>query len=180
MHFILLRVYRLVVVVSEKSIWNKQKLKNINEDQWRTWRNSLAEAEMTTFSLPITTAARNWYTGSKERSLPLRYYFDLPLMKPCWPSPMASLFSMCLSTDSRKICFLIFSGTKVRLTGLQFLRSFFFPLFKMGVMFSLFHFVGTSPDWHNFSSMMDSGLAFHQVPWNWCTLRFLWLIHPYR
>jgi len=68
-------------------------------------------------------------------------------------------------------------GTEVRLTGLLFPESSFCPLLKMGVMFLLFQSVGTSPDCHDFSNMMDSSFATscavpsgsadapHQVPW---------------
>ena len=45
------------------------------------------------------------------------------------------------------------------LTGLQFLGSSFFPFLKMGVMFPLFQLMGTSPDCHDPSNMMDGGLA---------------------
>jgi len=50
-------------------------------------------------------------------------------------------------------------GTEVRLTGLQVPEPSFLPFLKMGVMFPLFQSVGTAPGCHNFSNMMDSGLA---------------------
>ena len=43
---------------------------------------------------------------------------DLPLGKPCWLSLIISLFSMCLSIISRRICSMMLLGTEVRLTGL--------------------------------------------------------------
>jgi len=53
----------------------------------------------------------------------------------------------------------ILPGTEVRLTGLWFPESSFLPILKTGVMFPLFQAVGTSPDCHDFSNMVDSGLA---------------------
>jgi len=43
---------------------------------------------------------------------------NLPLVKPCWLSPVTSLLSMCLSMVSRRICFIILPGTEVTLTDL--------------------------------------------------------------
>lgn len=36
---------------------------------------------------------------------------------------------------------------------------FLFPLFKNGILFPLFQSVGTPPDCHSFSNMMDCGLG---------------------
>jgi len=54
---------------------------------------------------------------------------------------------------------MILPGTEVRLTGLQFPGSSFFPFLKMGLMIPLFQSVGTSPNCHDLSNMMDSDLA---------------------
>ena len=90
---------------------------------------------------------------------------------------VTSLFSMWRSMVSRRINSMILPGTVVRLTGLQFPASSFFPFLKMRVMFPLFQSVGTSLDYHDFSNRMDSGLAtsstsslgtrrcIYQVPW---------------
>jgi len=53
---------------------------------------------------------------------------------------------MCFRIVSRRICSMILPGTEMRLTGLSFPRSYFLPLFIMGIMFSLFQSLGTSPD----------------------------------
>jgi len=80
---------------------------------------------------------------------------DLPMLKPCWLSSVTSLLSKCLSMFLRRICSIILPGTEVRLTGLQFPGSSFFPFLKMGVMFPLLQAVGTSPDYQDLSNMME-------------------------
>ena len=60
--------------------------------------------------------------------------------------------------------------TDVRLISLQYLGSSFLLFLKMGVMFPFYQSLGTSPDSHRFSNMMESSLATHQpvpsVPWD--------------
>lgn len=53
---------------------------------------------------------------------------------------------------------MIFQGTDVRLTSLQF-KSSSIPFIKMEAMFSFFQALETSPDSNNFLNMMQSGLA---------------------
>ena len=88
---------------------------------------------------------------------------NLPLGKPCWLSPITSLFSMCLhlSIVSRRICSMILLGTEVRLTSLQFLRSYCSPFIKMGVMFPLFQSLGISPACHNVVVQPQSATRHH-------------------
>jgi len=59
----------------------------------------------------------------------------------------------------RRICSMIFLGTDLRLTGQWFSRSFFLPFLKMEVMFPFFSSLESSTGSHNFSNMMESGLA---------------------
>lgn len=66
-----------------------------------------------------------------------------PLVRPCWLSPDISLFSICLSLYSRRICSMILQSSEVRLMGLYFSRYPTFPFIKMEVMFALFQSVGT-------------------------------------
>lgn len=56
---------------------------------------------------------------------------------------------------------MILPGTEVRLTDreLWFPGSSFISFLKMEVMFPIFQSVGTSPDYHDLSNMVDSGLA---------------------
>ena len=61
---------------------------------------------------------------------------DLPLIKSCWLSQITSLSRMSLNIASRRICSMIFPGTDIRLTSVQFPRSSFLSSLKMGVMFS--------------------------------------------
>lgn len=43
---------------------------------------------------------------------------DLPLVKPCWLSPITFLFSMCLHIVFRRVCSMNLPSTEVRLTDL--------------------------------------------------------------
>ena len=88
---------------------------------------------------PLST---NVVTPSEKDTKLVRH--DLPLVKPCWLSPVTSLLSMCLSVISRRICSIILPGTEMRLTVLQFPRSSFFPFLKMGVMLPLLQSVPCS------------------------------------
>jgi len=78
---------------------------------------------------------------------------------PCWLSQITSLSSICLSIASRRISSTIFPGTEVRLTGQWFPGSCFLPILKMGTIFPFFQSPGASPDCHDRSNIMESGLA---------------------
>ena len=80
------------------------------------------------------------------------------IVKLCWLSQITSSSYMSLNVASRSICSVIFPGTDVKLTGLVFPGSFYFPFLKIRVTFTFFLPPGTSPDSHNFSNTMESGL----------------------
>jgi len=79
---------------------------------------------------------------------------NLLLVKPRWLSRITFLSSMCLRIASRRICSMTFPGTEVRLAGQSFLL-----FLKMGTMFPFSHSPGTSPDSHDLSNIMESGLG---------------------
>ena len=84
---------------------------------------------------------------------------NLSLVISCWLFQITSSSCMCLNICFRVICFMHFPGTDMRLTGLQFLYSSFFPFLNVGVMFPFFQSPGTSLDSHDFSKTMKSGLT---------------------
>jgi len=84
---------------------------------------------------------------------------DPPLLKWCWVSLITSWSDMCLNISPRRTYSMIFPGTEVKLTSLYFPRSSFLPFLKMGVMFLFFQSLRASPDSHDFSILMVSGLA---------------------
>ncbi|GAB0210109.1 highly reducing polyketide synthase PKS6 [Grus japonensis] len=63
--------------------------------------------EMMSVALPLSTDDVN---PSEKATKFVRH--DLPLVKPCWLSPITSLFSMCLSIVSRRVCSMILPGTE--------------------------------------------------------------------
>ena len=84
---------------------------------------------------------------------------NLPLVKPCWLSQITSSSQVCLNISSRRICSMIFPGTVVTLTILQFPGSSYLFLIKMGIMSPFFKSPGTSLDSHYFLNEMVTGLA---------------------
>lgn len=80
----------------------------------------------------------------------------LALVKPCWLSLITSLSSMSLSIASRRIYYMTFAGTEVRLTGQEFPGSSFLPFSKMGAVFLFIQAPRTSPDCHDFSNTMET------------------------
>ncbi|GAB0203604.1 hypothetical protein GRJ2_002826000 [Grus japonensis] len=64
--------------------------------------------QMMSVALPSST---NAVTPSQKATKFARH--DLPLVKPCWLSPVTSLFSKCLSIVSRRICSLILMGKEL-------------------------------------------------------------------
>jgi len=100
---------------------------------------------------------------------------DLPLVKPCWLFHITFLSSECPSIAPRRICSTIFPGTKVRLTGQQFPGSSFLPFLKMSAMLPFFLSLGISPDYHDFSNVIEIlSLYLHYMntalPSNWISL----------
>jgi len=80
-----------------------------------------------------------------------------PTEKSCWLSQITSTSHICLNIFSWRNSSLIFPGTDVRLTSLW--GCSFLPFLNGRVMPSLFQSQGALPDSHNFSNMMESGLA---------------------
>lgn len=78
---------------------------------------------------------------------------DLCLVKLCWVSHIPSLFSMYLSTASRRVCSMIFPSMEVR----SFPGSSFPLLLKIGTIFP-FSTNLTSLDCHEFSNIVEAGL----------------------
>jgi len=81
------------------------------------------------------------------------------LVKPCWLFHITISSHMHLSLAPRRICSMIFPGTDMRFTVLQFPRPSFLSFLKMRMMFPLIQSPGTSPDSHGFSNMMESSLT---------------------
>lgn len=109
--------------------------------------------QMTSVALSLLT---NAVISTQKATLFERH--NLSLVKPSWLSPITSIFSTCLSIFSRSICSVILLCTQVRLIGLQLPGSSFTPFLKMMVTF-FFQSVDTSLDFHDFSNIMDGGLA---------------------
>lgn len=92
------------------------------------------------------------------------------LMKLCCLSLITSLFSICLSTVLQIVCSMILPVTDE--TDWAVVSQVFWTfLLNIGFV-PLFQSLKASPDSHNFSNMMDTGLATssdmdesHQVPW---------------
>lgn len=61
---------------------------------------------------------------------------------------------------------MIFQGTDMRLTSLQFPKSSSIPFIKMGAMFSFFQALETSPDSNNFLNMMATTSAIPSETWD--------------
>jgi len=60
---------------------------------------------------------------------------------------------------SRISCSITFPGIKVRLTNPQFPGISFLPFLKVDVTFTFLRFSGTSPDHHDLSKIIESGLT---------------------
>ena len=84
---------------------------------------------------------------------------DLPLLKLCWLSHITSSSHTCLHIASKRTCSMIFPGTDVRLTSLQFPSSSFLPFLKMRVKLPFIQSWRSLPESHNFSSTMKNNLA---------------------
>lgn len=78
----------------------------------------------------------------------------LPLVNPRWLFAVTFSSFMCLDSASRRICYITFPWTQVRLTALQFPTSSFHFL-KMDVTFPIFQSSGISSDFHGLSKMMS-------------------------
>lgn len=74
--------------------------------------------------------------------------YDLPLINLCWLLPASSLYLTWLKMASRRLCAITFLWTEIRPTGLQFLRSPFLPVLKMGVLCAIFQSLGISLDFY--------------------------------
>lgn len=88
---------------------------------------------------------------------------DLSLVKLCQLPQITSLFSMCLNLVPRRICSMI---SQAQRRGWQvfpgfpgFLGSSFLHFLKMSGIFSCFQLPWTLPVCHDFSNIMESGLA---------------------
>lgn len=57
----------------------------------------------------------------------------------------------------KRTCFMIFPGSKMRLTGWLFSGFFFWPLLKRHASFVFMQLSGLSPDFHHLSKMTESG-----------------------
>lgn len=66
--------------------------------------------------------------------------------------------SCTLTCFYSRICSMIFPGTDMRLMGLSFSRSSFFPFLSMEMTFPFFQSLGISSDSYDFSNMMGSSL----------------------
>lgn len=73
---------------------------------------------------------------------------DFPFITPCWLIPVTFLSFIRLEMASRRICTITFAGIKVRLSSL-----------KIGVTFAFFQISRTSPDHHELSKIIESGIV---------------------
>lgn len=82
------------------------------------------------------------------------------MINPYWLFPDTFFFVICSDmVVSRKIYFINFSWTKVRLTGLWLLRSSFLPFLKTVITFSFLMLLDTSLDCYNNSKMAENSLT---------------------
>lgn len=108
-------------------------------------------------------------------------WLNSPLMILFWLSWIPSLSSVCLCTSSVRICSMIISGRRVKLTSQEFPGPCFLP-FKRWVQFPLLQSPGTSPGCHAYHGayLVNNMNQFPQVsgihfilPIDWQTFMFL-------
>lgn len=108
---------------------------------------------MTSIALPLFSDV---VTPSQKATRSVRQ--DLTLLKLCCLSGVDSLFSMCLSIDSRRIYSIMFTGVEMHLAGQWFPGSSFAPVIKLD---TTFHWrpPGLSVDCQYFSNILQSHSA---------------------
>lgn len=109
-------------------------------------------------SRSITSAPSFLSTGPvtlSKRKMRL-LWCDLFLTNPCWLFLITLFSSRCLQIDCSIIYLCIFLSIKVKLTGLQFSGSSYFPFSKIDTVFAFLPSSGTSPILHELSEIIAS------------------------